>query len=965
MKRANKRGLAIILAGLITLSLLGNGMTAQAEQKDSVSESSEVLLTISGNDVSMLGDEADEEEPGATEQDAPAEPLDYILGRPMTEEEEQAQEELYNYYHQFTGGIVLPEDLPGDNTLPAAMLSVRGNLPGKFDTRNVNGVNYIPAIRNQESYGTCWCFASLACLEINLIKKGLADTGIDLSEKHLAFFSYYSAPDPLDNDGDAKSYFNSDRAGGNQYYAVGGNMAMTSNALMSWKGAVKESLVTDSMVMAGLDAEDTELAYGNDIYYMSNSYMLPTGDRDGIKAAILQYGGVGIMYNSSSQYYKYSTAAQYCNVENTGVDHGVAIVGWDDSYSKYNFRTTPASDGAWLVRNSWGSGWGDEGYFWLSYEDKSIYKTAYVFEGILTEGYDNNYQYDHSTSYQYVTANHAANVFTASGNGDKAEVLNAVGIHLGNAGISYSVQIYTNLTDPADPTSGIAALDIPQKGTTSYAGYYMIPLNKSIMLEPGDTFSVVFDLSKDSENSWVGIESSANDIRYSETTAEAGESFLLYNGYGWTDWGERQNANLKIKAYTKDTNVEIIQCKGITMQGESSVIKVNESTRCTVTFNPSNTTNKELTWSSSDPTVARVSNEGIITGVKAGTATITATTVKGGYSADWTITVVQPVTKVVFSYNTDVFYTGEKYAATVEVGPADATDKSLTWSSSDKKVAEVDNQGSITVKTAGTTKITATAKSGVNYSQTIQTTEDLVRDFVKRMYTVALSRDAESEGIEYWVNRLKDQEIDGAGISYGFICSDEFKNRRLSDRAYVEVLYRTFFNREAEEDGRTYWMEKLSAGQSREYVLSGFVNSREFSELCDSYGIARGTMQEDGSSIYRPGVRAFVLRLYTKVLNRQGETMGVEDWTNWINTGEITAENAAKRFFASDEFINRKLNDADYVEVLYETFMDRASEPGGKAYWLVKLQTGMSREQVLEGFSQSEEFKGIMASYGL
>lgn len=124
-------------------------------------------------------------------------------------------------------------------------------------------------------------------------------------------------------------------------------------------------------------------------------------------------------------------------------------------------------------------------------------------------------------------------------------------------------------------------------------------------------------------------------------------------------------------------------------------------------------------------------------------------------------------------------------------------------------------------------------------------------------------------------------------------------------------------------------------------------------------------MQADGSSIYRPGVRNYVLRMYTKALGRDGETLGVEDWTNRINTGAMSAETVAKSFFDSQEFQNRNLSNADYVEVLYQTFMDRASDASGKQYWIDKLNSGMSRTQVLEGFSRSVEFRQIMAQYGL
>ena len=239
-----------------------------------------------------------------------------------------------------------------------------------------------------------------------------------------------------------------------------------------------------------------------------------------------------------------------------------------------------------------------------------------------------------------------------------------------------------------------------------------------------------------------------------------------------------------------------------------------------------------------------------------------------------------------------------------------------------------------------------------------------VQNFVSRMYTVALGRAAEPQGLKDWTNRLLSHEFDGAGIANGFIMSDEFKNRRLNDGDYVDTLYRTFFNREADQGGRATWLGDLASGKSRGYVLAGFVNSREFDVLCDSYGIVRGVMREDGSPI-NPGIRGFVERCYLKALGREGEKAGVEDWTNRIATGAMSAEDVAKSFFFSDEYINKQTDNEAFVETLYQTFMDRASDPAGKADWVGRLNAGTGRKEVLEGFSRSEEFAGILRQYGL
>nr|MCR5425894.1 DUF4214 domain-containing protein [Lachnospiraceae bacterium] len=244
--------------------------------------------------------------------------------------------------------------------------------------------------------------------------------------------------------------------------------------------------------------------------------------------------------------------------------------------------------------------------------------------------------------------------------------------------------------------------------------------------------------------------------------------------------------------------------------------------------------------------------------------------------------------------------------------------------------------------------------------------------FVSRMYTVALGREAEAAGLEDWTGRLIRQETDGAGIAHGFIESDEFHNRNLTDEAFVTVLYHTFFDREPDEAGYRDWMDSLSAGYCRRYVLRGFVNSDEFGNLCDSFGITRGTytITEDEEIphpvIHREMVQAFVTRLYEKCLNREGEPAGIEDWTERIMSGEWEAGDVARiGFFFSEEYQNRARTDEEYVTDMYHAFFDREPDEAGYADWTGQLADGADRLSVIYGFTDSDEFKHLLESYGL
>ncbi|MCR5654065.1 MAG: DUF4214 domain-containing protein, partial [Lachnospiraceae bacterium] len=239
-----------------------------------------------------------------------------------------------------------------------------------------------------------------------------------------------------------------------------------------------------------------------------------------------------------------------------------------------------------------------------------------------------------------------------------------------------------------------------------------------------------------------------------------------------------------------------------------------------------------------------------------------------------------------------------------------------------------------------------------------------VNAFVERMYTKALKRASEEGGKNDWANQLLTGKSDGATLAKGFICSDEFVNKDMSNEEFLDTLYETFFDRAADEGGKATWLAKLNEGSSRTSVLAGFVNSAEFGNLCENFGIARGTMEEDGSSIYNEGVYNFVKRNYTKTLGRKGEIAGIEDWCHRINKGELTMKNVAVEFLHSKEFLNKNTTNEEYVTILYHTFMDREPDAAGLSDWVGQLDRGeKTRDEIVSGFANSVEFANIMAQY--
>lgn len=243
--------------------------------------------------------------------------------------------------------------------------------------------------------------------------------------------------------------------------------------------------------------------------------------------------------------------------------------------------------------------------------------------------------------------------------------------------------------------------------------------------------------------------------------------------------------------------------------------------------------------------------------------------------------------------------------------------------------------------------------------------KDLVRDFVQRLYTEVLGRNADPSGLAAWTNVLKNGTEQGAKVAQGFIDSTEFKNRNLSNEAYLKVLYRTFFDREPDASGLQAWLKVLDSGLSRLHVFKGFAESDEFTKICTAYGIDRGNANLTAPRDQNEGVTKFVVRCYRLCLGREADESGLNAWCEAILSGKNTAKDVAYGFIFSNEFQKKNLSDKEYVTVLYKVFMDRNPDTSGLNAWIKVLSQGKSRLHVFNGFADSTEFKKICDSYGV
>ncbi len=168
----------------------------------------------------------------------------------------------------------------------------------------------------------------------------------------------------------------------------------------------------------------------------------------------------------------------------------------------------------------------------------------------------------------------------------------------------------------------------------------------------------------------------------------------------------------------------------MTLNYTSKTLNIGESFTLAAVISPENAANKTVTWSSGNTTVATVSTSGVVTANAPGTAVITVTTNSGGKTASCTVTVNPSIPSAVTLNQSSVSLTvGETIQLTATVSPSNATDKTVTWTSSNTSVATVNQSGLVTARAAGTATITVTTNSGgKTASCTVTVTDEYPED---------------------------------------------------------------------------------------------------------------------------------------------------------------------------------------------------------------------------------------------
>ncbi len=254
-------------------------------------------------------------------------------------------------------------------------------IPERYDPREINGLT---PVKNQGNLGLCWCFGSTATFESAVYKyTGLKES---YSEEAVRYIDSNEMSGFLGNSNIGLYERNSEDAAHHIVslsYLTNRNNPCYSN--ISWISPNRtnqiayqsiSSLNTDKLSLFANSYAANNIA---DVKYINFDFK-------NVKKNILEHGGVNIAFCANGDYVNL-TNGSFNNLKIEGeLIHSIEIIGWDDNYSKLNFSSNciPQNDGAFLFKNSWGTGWGEDGYGWISYEDVSLncYNDAYIIDSV-------------------------------------------------------------------------------------------------------------------------------------------------------------------------------------------------------------------------------------------------------------------------------------------------------------------------------------------------------------------------------------------------------------------------------------------------------------------------------------------------------------------------------------------------------------------------------------------------------
>ena len=422
-----------------------------------------------------------------------------IGGNVYAVEDIELNNQILEYSNEYKKWLELPEEERGQIIQPR-MYNIpqvtsnrknrkllKANNVSKYNLKDIIPENVV--VRNQMQTNTCWAFSTIAALESTLglqdYNNGLEPKMYDFSERHMEYAT-------------SRTFLNGEinTQGFNRKIDAGGNPLISIAYLTNGMGAINEEdmefenntnlielseIQNKTITSKVIDTVDFPSAY-NDTFTEKDQIS------EQIKNHITNYGGVMAAIHGAqptSAYYNSKTGAIYCDdASKCPPNHQILIIGWDDEYeiSNFNSKHQPENSGAWIIKNSWGTSYGNEGIMYVSYEDVNIY---YWLAGIQkasdTVDYDNIYQYNeygyNMVGWQSGTSKvYFANEFEKKTEGK--EYITEVSIY---APENYTCKVYVNVNGTSKSKSDLTQVQLKEGEDENFdTGYHTIEFAKPI-----------------------------------------------------------------------------------------------------------------------------------------------------------------------------------------------------------------------------------------------------------------------------------------------------------------------------------------------------------------------------------------------------------------------------------------------------------------------------------------------------
>ena len=389
------------------------------------------------------------------------------------------------------------------------------NLPSRYSSVEQG---YVSSVKDQ-NYNDCWVYGALGTYESFMLKNNLY-TG-DMSVNHANLWGTQRS----DGEGWVREPYEYGRA------------KITPGYFTSWQGPVLDSKLPNLNIYE-YTADDIPTDMAD--YGVTSIRYLYRDDPDTTKKAIMESGGISTYYSSVSVKYNANTYAYYLppNYQGSTTGHAIEIVGWDDNFSASNFLDTPEGNGAWLVKNSWGSKWGNKGFFWISYYDTDLFnskkfKPSYQILSVdkitdknklmQNEIYGATWEFDYIKEPE-LTAFQSFNFDTHYNTIDK--------VIFESYSVTSDYTIYFVPDKKGVPDSNQANWTQLHKGTIDYAGYICVDISDFRIPKQSGSIAVKIGSTKYSETPQIGVCEwlTANNVFTFKHKAQKDQSYVMENG---------------------------------------------------------------------------------------------------------------------------------------------------------------------------------------------------------------------------------------------------------------------------------------------------------------------------------------------------------------------------------------------------------------------------------------------------